>query len=60
MHGETDMHKMGLTSIRMYDKLCSDQIMIQEPHQVWYTYVMRGLAAVTVVKWKSAPRTRHE
>ena len=51
---------MWLTSIRMYDKLCSDQIMIQEPHQVWYDYMAHGLAAVIVVKWKSAPRTRHE
>lgn len=47
------MHKIGLTSIRMYDKLCSDQIMIQEPHQVWYTYVMRGLAVVIFVNWKA-------
>lgn len=47
------MHKMGLTSTRMCDKLCSDQIMIQEPHQVWYTYVMRGLAVVIFVNWKA-------
>ena len=52
--------KFSLNFSAIYDKLCLVQIMIQEPHQVWYTYVMRGLAAVTVVKWKSAPRTRHE
>ena len=27
--------------------------MIQEPHQVWYTYVMRGLAVVIFVNWKA-------
>lgn len=47
------MHKMWLTYTRMCDKLCLVQIMIQEPHQVWYTYVMRGLAVVIFVNWKA-------
>ena len=42
--------KFSLNFSAIYDKLCLVQIMIQEPHQVWYTYVMRGLAVVIFVK----------
>ena len=45
--------KFSLTFSATYDKLCLIQIMIQEPHQVWYTYVMRGLAVLTFVNWKA-------
>ncbi len=45
--------KFSLNFSAIYDKLCLVQIMIQEPHQVWYTYVMRGLAVVIFVNWKA-------
>ena len=45
--------KFSLTFSAIYDKLCLVQIMIQEPHQVWYAYVMRGLAVVIFVNWKA-------